>query len=472
MGWKEILQVVIFLLAWTPVAILAGYTLVGTEPTYSQDFSIYDNNWNGLSQFRESIETTRDVYSIQASMSVVTRENGSAVLVIVGPVKDFSLDVTLVIYTHLLKGGSVLIADDFGTANTSLSILNFLMSNLVSASPLGNQTKGLLSFTGGVLFDLESYDPIKEPRLPIITNFTNPFGFRADGGQLTQGVNELHLNYASAISPYSLVGQAGIAWSTRRSWCEKNITDDEPEYNPESEWSGPLPVAGALDFSTEQNPNGGRLVAVSDPSIFTNDMYGKFPDNQRFAANIIEWLSHSDTSMPVIFCEELLAVPPNTGEFFFGLYLGRVLWLSSLPYISALYPLLTAIGIKKYLPELKKPEVKSVSDVFLRRGQTYFGERMSYYRTEGNYARVVKMLYRKLKRGLRKQQQLADYNPQKLWELLEAHDIKIKRVEFFNIIQRIEEISDNPNEKIKESEMMELFFFMRNIESLLVNTRK
>ncbi len=472
MGWKETLQVVIFLMAWVPVGILAGYTLVGAEPAYTQDFSIYNNNWNGLSQFRESIEDTRDVYSIQASMSVVTRENGSAVLMIVGPVKDFSLDVTLAIYTHLLKGGSVLIADDFGTANTSLSLLNFLMSSFLSNSPLGNQTKSLLSFTGGVLLDLESYDPIKEPRLPIITDFTNPVGFRADGGMLTQGVNELHLNYASAISPYSLVGQAGIAWSTVRSWCEKNITDDEPEYNPESEWAGPLPVAGALDFSTEQNPNGGRLVAVSDPSIFTNDMYGQFPDNRQFAANIIEWLSHSDTSMPIIFCEELLAVPPNSGEFFFGLYLGRVLWLSSLPYISALYPLMTAVGIKKYLPELKKPEIKSVSDVFLRRGQTYFGERMSYYRTEGNYARVVKMLYRKLKRGLKKQQQMTEYNPKKLWELMHSIDPKLKESEFFNTIARIEAISDSPNEKIKESEMMELFFFMRNIESLLVDTRK
>ncbi|TFG27507.1 hypothetical protein EU527_18455 [Candidatus Thorarchaeota archaeon] len=472
MGWKEILQVVLFLLAWVPVSMLAGYTLLGAEPTYAQDFSIYNDNWNGLNQFRISIEETRDVYSIQASMSVTTRENGSAVLMIIGPVRDFSLDVTLVIYTHLLNGGGVLIADDFGTANSSLSLLNYLMSGMMPNSPLGNQTKGLLSFTGGVLLDLASYDPIKEPRLPIITDFTNPFGFRADGGFLTQNVNELHLNYASAISPYSLIGQAGIAWSSVRSWCETNITDNEPEYNPDYEWSGPLPVAGALDFSSPTNPNGGRIVAISDPSIFTNDMFGRFPDNRQFAANIIEWLSHSDTSQPVLFCEQLLAVPPNTSEFFFGLYLGRVLWMSSLPYISALYPLLTAIGIKKYLPELKKPEVKSVSDVFLRRGQTYFGERMSYYRTEGNYARVVKMLFRKMKRGLKKQQQMTEFSNKKLWELMRYNDPKLKEAEFFNMIDRIEEISANPNMKIKENEMMEFFFFMRNIESLLIDTRK
>ncbi|MCK5264111.1 MAG: hypothetical protein KAR03_00760, partial [Candidatus Thorarchaeota archaeon] len=86
MGWKEILQVVLFLLAWVPVTMLAGYTLIGAEPVYTQDFSIYNEEWNGLSQFRVSIEdTSRDVRSIQASMSVLTRENGSAVLIIMGP---------------------------------------------------------------------------------------------------------------------------------------------------------------------------------------------------------------------------------------------------------------------------------------------------------------------------------------------------------------------------------------------------
>ncbi|MBE0525393.1 hypothetical protein E4H12_09460, partial [Candidatus Thorarchaeota archaeon] len=90
MGWKEILQVVLFLLSWVPVGMLAGYTLIGAEPVYAHDFSIYNEDWNGLSEFRTAIEDTREVLSIQASMSVFTRENGSAVLVIMGPVKDFS----------------------------------------------------------------------------------------------------------------------------------------------------------------------------------------------------------------------------------------------------------------------------------------------------------------------------------------------------------------------------------------------
>jgi hypothetical protein len=460
MGWKETLQVILFILSWVPVGILAGSTLVGVESNYNYDFSIYNEDWNGLSQFANNIEGTgRNVSSIQASMSVVSRyPNGSAVLIIMGPVRDFTLDASLVIFQHLMVGGSVLIADDFGSANTSLSLLNFLMNQLMGI----NNTRGLLSFTKGVLLDLDSYDLAKEPRLPIIRDFRSA----SDGGALTAGVSELHLNWASAINPYSLLGQAGIAWTTPRSWCETNITDETPDPDP-YEWSGSLPVAGAIDF-----PDLGKIVAISDPSIFSNDMWGQFSGNRQFGDNIIEWLTDGDTSQPILFCEQLLEIPWWASEFFFGLYLGRVLWLSSLPLFYAVYPLLTTLGIRKYLPDIKKPEVKSVSDVFLRRGQTYFSERMAYYRTEGNYARVVKMLYRRLRRGLRKTQQWTEYDSKKVWETMHYKDPKLKENEFFRTIARIEEISTNPNITIKENEMMELFFFMRNIQSHMIDTRK
>jgi hypothetical protein len=461
MGWKEILQVILFILAWIPVGILAGSTLVGTESAYAYDFSIYNEDYSGLSQFSNNIESNgRDVMSIQASMSVASRYNGSSVIVIMGPVRDFSLDSVLVIFTHLMGGGGVLIADDFGSANASLNLLNLLL-----APTLGNNT--LLTFLDGVLLDLDSYDTAKEPRLPIIRDFRAG----SDGGALTAGVSELHLNWASAINPLSLLGQSGIAWTTPRSWCETNITEAAPEPDPH-EWNGSLPVVGAIDLSTADNPNGGRLVAVSDPSIFNNDMWGRFSGNRQFGDNIIEWLSHGDTSQPILFCEQLLEIPWYESEFFFGLYLGRVLWLSSLPILSALYPLVTTFGIRKYLPDIKKPEVKSVSDVFLRRGQTYFSERMTYYRTEGNYARVVKMLYRRLRRELRRTQQWSEYDSKKMWETMHYKDPKLKENEFFKTIARIEEISANPSTKIKENEMMELFFFMRNIQSHMIDSTK
>ncbi len=461
MVWKQTLWIALFMLSWFPVGMLIYAS--STTTTYTQDFSIFNEDWNGYSTWRQDIsDMGYETLAIQSSMSVVTRYNGSAVLVVSGPVIGFSIDAVFVIFNHLMRGGGVLIADDFGSANRSFALLNNLVAGAASGTaPV--KVQGLLAFTGGVLLDLDSYD--KTPKLPVITDLRPGL----DGGALTQGVTSLHLNWATALSPKSALGLSGIAWTTRRAWCDKNISDPNPYPDPD-EWNGSLPVAGAIDLSLVLSPRAGRIVAVSDPSMFTNDMINR-GDNRRFAQNIISWLSHGDTDQPVVFCEDLLATPWYAPEFFFGAYLSRVLWLSTLPYISAVYPFITVVGIKKYLPDIKKPEVKAVSEVFVRRGRTYFSERMAYYRTEGNYARVVKMLYRKLKRDLKRTQGWADYDALKVWDLLKSKDPQMTRDDFLKRIQRIEAISSNPRMKIRESEMMDLFFFMRTIQDKLVESK-
>ncbi len=463
MGWKESLWIVLFILVWLPAGFLIGSTLTGASGTYTQDFSIYNTEWNGLSTYRSMIEENgNQVLAIQSSMSIVTRYNGSAVLVIMGPVRDFSTDTVFSIFGHLSNGGSVLVADDFGTANSSFFWLNEYLFDLMGGASLeAAGVDGFLSFTSGLLLDLDSYDT--SPRFPIITDFV--------GHPITNGVSDLHLNWASTLSPTCLLGSpiAAVAWSSIRSWCETNTSQSDPNPDPD-EWAGRLPVAGVLEVPSSTGGRSGRLVAVSDPSIFTNDMLEKFAGNQRFGMNILDWLSFSDAETPILFCEQLLAVPPNSAEFWFGQFLGRIMWMSAIPIIAPLYPIMTALGIKKYLPEIKKPEVKNVSDVFLRRGQTYFSERMTYYRTEGNYARVVKMIYRKMRRGLQTKHMWDQYDPKKMWALARHKDRRLTEDKFFKTVRRIEEISAKPGMKIRESEMMSLFFWMRDIEKLLIKT--
>ncbi len=467
MGWKEALQIILFILSWVPVGFLVGATVFNYNEPYNYDFSIYNTNWNGTSDFRILAEDLgHETNAIQTSMSVLYRFNGSAVLVILGPVRDFSFDAVLTIFDHLKAGGSVLIADDFGTGNSSFYWLNQLL-NTWAPTTFPEGVEGFLSFTGGVLLDLDSYT--LSPKLPVIKDFRPT----VDGGALTQGVDELHLNWASTLSPRCMLGYSGIAFTTIRSWCETNISDSNPVPD-EGEWAGRLPIAGALEIPAVEGAarSQGRLVAISDPSIFNNDMILK-GDNERFATNVIRWLTDGyEESAPLLFTENLLEIPLNSVEFFYGIFLSRALWMTTQPLLAPVYPIITAIGIKKYLPDMKKPEVKSVSDVFLRKGQTYFSERLQYYRTEGNYARVVKMLYRKLRRDLMRKNMWSEYNATKVWNLMQYKDSNLKESEFFETISRIEEISKKLGMKIKENELMELFFFMRNITSKLVERPK
>ncbi len=460
MGWKEALQITIFVLAWLPIGVLGYTTAFNIEQTYDIDFSIYNTNWDGCSQFRATIERNGfEVKAIQASMSVINRYKGNATLVILGPVRDFTIDATLTLFQHLMDGGGVIIADDFGTANSSFALFNDVLLGLLAGdSPFLQYIDGFVSFTEGIVMDLDSY--YESPRLPIITDFNSH--------PIFNGVSSITLNNASALTPTSILGATGIAWTTERAWSETNISDPNPTPN-EGEFAGRLPIVGVLDSSYGIDL-GGRLVAISDPSIFINEMWNAFAGNQRFGENLINWISGGNTNNPIIFCEQLLATPILSAEFFFGGYMSRMLWASTNFFLAPIYPLMTAVGIKKYLPDMKKPEVRSVSEVFMRRGQTYFSERMTYYRTEGNYARVIKMIYRKLRRGLRKKYQWSDYKSQKLWDLIRYKDPSIREEEFYKTIQRIEEISSKPNMKIRESEMMKLFFWMKNIQDKLVET--
>jgi hypothetical protein len=475
MGWKEGLQLVIFLMSWIPIGMILVSNLLPITQTYPP-FSIYNTDPSGLSDYRRAIEADDyEVATIQASMSVISRYDGDAVLVIMGPVRNFATDVLLSIMEHMTKGGSIFIADDFGTANES-----FLPFNLFFQEQqfYGHNITSFLAFNKGVLLDLDSYD--KSPKLPVITTFTPMLDF----GALTTGVSELHLNWAATLRTDSLVGAAGIAWSTRRAWCESQIEVKDPEtgllvpnpnpYPNGTEPNGTLPVAGAISVPPQMVPEGitpGRLVVVSDPSAFTNDMW-RFPGNRRFGQNIINWLTDSDRDKTIVFCEHLLEVPLFSAEFFYGQFLNRILWMTAQQYLAPIYPIMTAIGIKKYLPDMKKPEVRSVSEVFLRRGQTYFGERMAYYKSEGNYGRVVKMLYRKLRRDIRRVHNMKEYSVTKVWDLMHSKDVPIDQKSFMRQIQRIESITAKPSTRINETELMGHFFFMRNIEQKLVSVEK
>lgn len=460
MGWKEALQITLFVLAWLPIGYLAMTTVISYDQPYDYDFSIYNTDWDGCSQFRVMIEQNGyQVQSIQSAMSVINRYDGNATLVILGPVRDFSFDATLTILQHMMAGGGVIIADDFGTTNSSFVLLNDLLLDMLAGdSPLLEYIDGFVAFADGILMDLDSY--YESPRLPVIRDF--------NAHPLFNGVSTITLNNATAITPRSILGATGIAWTTTRAWVESEVNKTNPTPS-EGEYAGRLPVIGVLD-SRYGIPIEGRMVAISDPSIFINEMWNEFEGNSRFGENLINWISLGNTDHPIIFCEQLLATPLFSAEFFFGGYMSRMLWASTNFFLAPIYPLMTAVGIKKYLPDMKKPEVKSVSEVFMRRGQTYFSERMTYYRTEGNYARVIKMIYRKLRRGLKKKYQWSDYKSERVWDLVRYKDSSIKEADFFKTIQRIEEIASKPNMKIRESEMMKLFFWMKNIQDRLVET--
>jgi hypothetical protein len=58
-----------------------------------------------------------------------------------------------------------------------------------------------------------------------------------------------------------------------------------------------------------------------------------------------------------------------------------------------------------------------------------------------------------------------------VWDIIRYKDSKLKEAYFHKMIKQIEEISNKPGTKLKESEMMNFFFFMRNIQDKLIEIK-
>jgi len=143
------------------VATVLPFALFSTPLGSIEDtpFSIYNEGWNGLSEFREIVESKfpedRDgdgyadsVKTIISSINAVNRlENETGILVVMGPAVHYDISEALALVLFLMQGGTVIIADDFGTANDLLKGLNILISVMGSLIGIGGATEGLLTLT-------------------------------------------------------------------------------------------------------------------------------------------------------------------------------------------------------------------------------------------------------------------------------------------------------------------------------------
>ncbi len=131
---RNIAIALVFLFAIAPI-LLAAIPSAATNET----FSIYNTGYDGLSIVRNDLEAVTnaqgtapkyEVTNLISNLNALNRFNGSGVLVIVGPAADFEVTETMSVLLYLLRGGSMIIADDFGTGNQILEPLFNLFDNL------------------------------------------------------------------------------------------------------------------------------------------------------------------------------------------------------------------------------------------------------------------------------------------------------------------------------------------------------
>ncbi|MHC1628894.1 MAG: DUF4350 domain-containing protein [Candidatus Nezhaarchaeales archaeon] len=208
------------------------------------DFHIENPYWNGLSDFATLFNVT-PLWSID---ELAAHEPSKCALFIIGPSLGFSQDYVSAIKDFLRKGGLLVVADDFGSANEILEKLNLRV-----------RISGLLLL-----------DPfMKEKSLEL------PITFKAD--ELGHASFEkVVLNLASNV----VINNSCIVLLTSSPFSFLDLNRNY-EYDF-GEPKGPFDVACIIEFEGKS-----KVIVISDPSLFINSMIHQ-KDNIEFIKAIAE----------------------------------------------------------------------------------------------------------------------------------------------------------------------------------------
>ena len=196
----------------------------------SADFSMFNTNWNGCSEFAKVLFDNGKIAPVLYPYNSIDLKR-EGVLIVVGPDVGFSSLEIEEVRKFIEKGGTLFIADDFGLANSLLEGLG--IKGKFSDKPLGD-----------IFYS-------KRADFPVVARIEDP--------ELSYGVEKLVLNIPSVIT--GLEGEEEV-FSSKVSVVGGNRRS--------------YPILAEIRYGA------GRVILLSDPDILINDMAtenGKFIDN-------------------------------------------------------------------------------------------------------------------------------------------------------------------------------------------------
>ncbi len=200
----------------------------------SARYSIFNPGLDGCSEFAKLLYKHGEVIPIMYPLNNVNLPKLSGTLIIIRPDMPYTKIEAKYVESFVKNGGTLFIADNYGTANMLLSELN------VSAR-----------FANKKLFDL-FYS--KNENFPVVVRILDP--------ALKKGVNYLILD-----SPTVILGANGEIYTSKIS----TIGGKERSF----------PIMTVIKYGH------GRIILFSDPNVLTNNM---FRVDRNFIVNLVSFL--------------------------------------------------------------------------------------------------------------------------------------------------------------------------------------
>lgn len=300
--------------AITVSVVLLMLCAVGYAISSTADFSIFNSGWNGTSKLAKSTYESGKLlptFELQYTGSDLTiavlgldrlrLDPHAGALVIIGPNLPFSENEGDIVREFVTNGGTLLLADDFGTGDSLLAAM-------------GASSR----FSNKLVMDL-AFD--KRPEFSICFDFEND--------TITRNVTAVLLNYPSSVIPGKTNSET-IAWTSIASWLD---SDGDHQYTAGESW-GPFPLI------VRERMGEGQIILVADPSLLINGMRDKL-DNAVLSVNLIMEISRLRTEIyfdeshreyfdPVKITTNVMgSIPAELKIAFILLALALLLWLST-----------------------------------------------------------------------------------------------------------------------------------------------
>ncbi|MCK5410333.1 MAG: DUF4350 domain-containing protein [Candidatus Heimdallarchaeota archaeon] len=492
----SIAMFILFMIIVVPILLgvvgLAGY---GTK------FSIYNEGWDGLSSLRVNLEN--EGYNItngMSSLAVLNRLSDPGIVAVIGPAANYGTIDTISLVTFLAKGGSLVIADDYGTGaqifDPLFSILNAwddiadisdgAIPSLSDLFGFGgeNQTGGPetlifsmlgmlrgFAFNGSVLMDAETYTT--NPAQPLLRNMetSNP---------LTEGISKgLQLEFGTVLSLAikhndSVTGEERTDWmplqaisleifgveiedmflpflpfyTSRSAWMESDFQSakDGNAFPDADEW-GNVMFAPIMTL-----PIGlGKIVMIADPDIFINKWIDKPVENDNliFSRNLFSYLASdinvtAGSAIPIIFDEGHAHQKFYSASVYSMAIMKFVTEMSMFPLYSPFIPLLLAVIAYPLIPKKTRLSPVLWTKVRTEQGKSRFEREIRRIVDSGAYSEAVGLLYRSMVRGLRKVSKQSMSSPEEIAEYLSIKDPSLKFKDLYDELVRINEYLNRP----------------------------
>ena len=327
--WKEYGSKLFALFIILTMITVVYPVLITTAKNPSQ-LSAYDDDWNDISQFANDIDQKGDgkheiktivsrpaiinkIAEVEKNSTDPTINSNETILIIIGVERMYSEYDSTAIHAFAKSGGKVIIADDSGYGNSafygdmgSLDIGIQLRANIVQEGCQPTTSSGMVS---GVI-DALGYDgsgssspKCKPARLYDSNHWEESIHPKnnsiviVDAEIERMGFNgQLMMSHPSALALKS--GSAeGLAWSTQQGFIDYNQDGrggiGEGTYRENASYG--------VEVVAETDVGSGKVIFISDTSIFTNEYYGQL-DNQEFLMAMMEYLSNGE-KQTIIFDE-------------------------------------------------------------------------------------------------------------------------------------------------------------------------